>query len=215
MNLFDLFPNENEPSYQALQVSNLNRQYDFLRSLVEASISTNRLYLSQTAIKAFNYHAIVCLHAGAGEYRPCEVSIGDGQNHRPPMWVHVQALMDDFVNRINRQWESADPVALASFALWRLNWIHPFVNGNGRTARLTAYYILCLKLRGMISGTVTLPDLLRRERHKADDPYVKALRAADQSLIAGNLDLSELHALISRLLAEQLASATQPAASNP
>lgn len=211
MVLFDLFPTENDPSYQALQVSNLNRQYDFLRSLVEASISTNRIYLSQTAIKAFNYHAIVCLHAGAGEYRPCDVQIGDGNNHKPPMWVHVQALMDDFVNRVNREWEQADPVVLASFALWRLNWIHPFVNGNGRSARLTAYYILCLKLKGMLPGSVTLPDLLRRERHKPDDPYVKALRSADESAQKGALDLSELHGLISKLLAEQLASSPSPA----
>lgn len=207
MILFDLSPTENDPAYQALQVSNLNRQYDFLRAIVEASLSTNRAYLSQTVIKAFNYHAIVCLHAGAGEYRPCQVKVGE---YQPPDWIHVQALMDDFVNMINRAWENADPVTLASFVLWRLNWIHPFVNGNGRTARITAYYILCLKAGGMLPGTEPLPELLRRDRYKPDDPYVAALKKVDASLEAGNFDLKPLHELVSSLLDEQLASAPAP-----
>jgi hypothetical protein len=205
--LFDLFPTEDDPIYQSLQVSNLDRQYDFLRSIVEASVATQRLYLSQTVVKAFNYHAIVCLHAGAGEFRPCEVKIGDGKHHQPPIWIHVQAQMDDFINSVNRAWENTDAVVLATYALWRLNWIHPFVNGNGRTARLTAYYILCLKSGGMLPGEVTLPDLLRRHRYEDDDPYVLALRAVDQSLATGAPDLSQLHALVSSLLEEQLSSA--------
>jgi len=202
--LFDLTPTENSAPYQALEVSNLNRQYDFLTSIVEASISTGRLYLSQTVIKAFNYHAIVCLHADAGEYRKYQVSVG---NHEPPPWIHVQALMDDMVNTINRSWEQSDPVVLASYALWRLNWIHPFRNGNGRTARLTAYYILCLKFGGLLSGTISLPELLRRHRGEENDPYVAALQAIDESLDKGAFDLTPLTKLLSELLAEQLATA--------
>ncbi len=167
--------------------------------------------MSQTVIKAFNYHAIVCLHADAGQFRPCEVEIGD---HEPPRWFHVQAHMDDFVNQINRAWDSTDPVVLASYALWRVNWIHPFVNGNGRTARLVSYYLLCLKAGGMLAGTVPLPELLRRDRHKPDDPYVAALKAADASVKAGALDLSEIHKLVSELLDEQIASAPSDDAAN-
>lgn len=204
MILFDLHPTENDPIYQALQVSNLNRQYDFLRSMVEVSLATGRLYLSQTVIKAFNYHAIVCLHAGAGEYRPCEVTVGD---YKPPMWIHVQAQMDDFVNEVNWSYEKTDPVVLASYILWKLNRIHPFVNGNGRTARIAAYYTLCLKSGGMLPGEVTLPDLLRRHRQTPDDPYVAALKAVDKSVDEGKLDIEPLHALVASLLTEQLESA--------
>ena len=203
MILYDLVPTENDPAYQALQVSNLDRQYQFLVSVVETSIQTNRLYLSQTVIKAFNYHAIVCLHSDAGQYRPCEVTIG---NHTPPMWIHVQAHMDELVNFVNRVWEQTDGILLASWVLWRLNWIHPFVNGNGRTARITAYYILCLKFGGLLPGKLQLPELLRRDRGKKDDPYVAALRTADESLKKGQLDLSEMHGLMSKLLQEQLGS---------
>ncbi|MEX1365172.1 MAG: Fic family protein [Nannocystaceae bacterium] len=30
--------------------------------------------------------------------------------------------------------------AFDKYTLWRLNWIHPFVEGNGRTARAACYY---------------------------------------------------------------------------
>ncbi|WP_346892929.1 Fic family protein [uncultured Roseibium sp.] len=195
-------------------MSNLKRQYDFLVSIVEASIATNRIYVSQTVLKAFNYHAIVCLHSDAGQFRRCAVNLGNADDaHKPPMWIHVQALMDDFVNQININISNADPVVLASFALWRLNWIHPFVNGNGRTARLTAYYILCMRAGGMIKGSNTLPELLSRKRGEENDPYVRALKEVDASFKNGELDLSPLHQLVSELLNEQLESAN--AASTP
>jgi len=200
--LFDL-----DPTYQALQVSNLDRQYDFLRSIVHASLATNRKYVSQTVVKAFNYHAIVCLHSDAGQFRKCEVSVGP---YTPRPWIHVQALMDDFVNQINVSFESSDPVVLASWALWRLNWIHPFINGNGRTARLACYYILCMRLGGMIPWTISLPELLRLNRNEPDDPYVAALRLVDASYDEGNLDIGPLHSLVSSLLDEQLASTLDP-----
>lgn len=207
MILFDLDPTEYNPSYQALQISNLDRQYDFLRSIVDASLATNRIYVSQAVLKAFNFHAIVCLHSDAGNFRKCEVNLGDAPDaHEPPMWIHVQALMDDFVNQINTNLLHADPVVVASYALWRLNWIHPFINGNGRTARLAAYYILCMRAGGMIKGTVSLPELLRKDRGTENDPYVEALRELDASHKAGALKIEPLHKLISDLLEEQLAT---------
>ncbi len=45
--------------------------------------------------------------------------------------------MDGLVGDINSHWEPEDPVSLATHALWRLNVIHPFVNGNGRTRKGT------------------------------------------------------------------------------
>jgi Fic family protein len=115
--------------------------------------------------------------------------------------------MDDFVNTINRAWDQTDPVVLATYVLWRINNIHPFINGNGRTARAACYFTLCLRLEKLLPGTTTLPELIRRER----DDYCAALQLAHDSFAAGALDLSVLHALISKLLDEQLQSAqSQP-----
>ena len=201
MILFELTGAENHVAYQALEISNADRHYSFLQSIVAASLSVDKRFLSQTVLKAINYHAIACLHTNAGEFRPCEVEVGE---YKPPAWFRVQALMDDFVNTVNRIWETADPVVLAAFVLWRLNHIHPFINGNGRTARAACYFVLCLKAGGLIKGSVILPELQRRDRND----MVAALKIIDASAATGILDLAPLHAIIVRLLQEQLASAS-------
>jgi Fic family protein len=120
----------------------------------------------------------------------------------------VPALMDDFVNQVNRNWGTADPVVLATYVLWRLNYIHPFINGNGRTARAACYFILCIAAGGWLRGDTILPELIRQNHNE----YTAALVAADQSLATGTFDMSILHAFVSRLLNEQLMSA-QPTGS--
>ncbi len=200
MILFELTNSEQHPVYQALEISNGNRHYDFLRSIVRASLDMGKPFLSQHILKALNFHAITCLHINAGEYRPCEVTVGA---HSPPEFYRVQALMDDFVNVANRIWEQTDPVVLATFVLWRLNNIHPFINGNGRTARAACYFVLCVKAGNWLPGTPILPELIN-QNHK---DYVDALQAAHVSFAAGNIDFSRLHGLVSRLLGEQMRSA--------
>jgi Fic/DOC family len=196
--LFELFGTETNPVYQELEISNGNRQYDFLRSIVVAALAANCRFLSQQVICALNYHAIACLHVNAGDYRPWNVNVG---TYQPPEHYRVQALMDDFVNRVNRHWEEADPVVMATFVLWRLNHIHPFINGNGRTARAASYFVLCLKSGGLLAGATILPELIKQNR----DAYVAALKQVDASLPA--LNLAPLHALLQTLLEQQLASA--------
>ena len=197
MILFELTGSEDHPEYQALQISNGERHYGFLKSIVSTSLAMGRPFLSQTVMKAINYHAIACLHTNAGEYRPCDVSVGD---YRPPEPYRINALMEDFVNMVNRRWDSADPVELSAFVLWRLNAIHPFINGNGRTARAASYFALCCKLDGWLEGERILPELLRENRSE----YVTALKAADVSAVSGAVDLSLLHELIARLLTLQV-----------
>lgn len=104
-----------------------------------------------------------------------------------------------FIDEVNRKWESSDPIFLATFVLWRLNYIHPFVNGNGRTARAACYFVLCLKLGRWLKGKPNLPELIRRDRAE----YVAALEHATDSHNRGSTDLSILHSLLERLLSEQ------------
>ncbi|MGE0752317.1 MAG: Fic family protein [Variibacter sp.] len=206
MIVFELTTNEQDPTYQALEISNGNRHYDFLHSIIGTSLALGRPFLSQQIIKALNFHAIACLHIRAGEYRPCDVTAGQ---HNPPAHFRVQALMDDFVNIVNRHWQEADAVALATYVLWRLNNIHPFINGNGRTARASCYYVLCVKAGGLLPGTTILPELIRQNHNE----YVSALQKGHDS---GGQDLADLHALVGRLLDEQLKSAQhQPPAHEP
>jgi Fic family protein len=197
--VFELTGTESHPVYQQLALENLDRQYGFLQSIVEASLNLDRPMVSIEVIKALNYHAISCLHVSAGEFRPCPVYVGD---YTPPMHFQVPALMQMFTNEVNRYWEAMDAVQLATVVLWKLNQIHPFVNGNGRTARVTAYMVLCLRLGGWLPGKKILPERLLENR----DEYVEALQAADK----GNLKI--LHAMLGRLLDEQDADAKAEAA---
>ena len=194
MNLYELERTEQNAAYQALAASNYARQYGFLLSVIQAAIASNKPWLSESLIKALNFHAIVGLHDQAGQYRSHQVYVG---NYTPPERFRVASLMEDCVNFINWHLQSADPATLAAFALWKLNQIHPFVNGNGRTARAVCYFIICIKANGLLPGRTILPELLRIEPTRTE--YVKALQDADSG------DLGPLSALIVQVLESQLA----------
>ncbi|MYC35992.1 MAG: Fic family protein [Chloroflexi bacterium] len=161
--------------------------------MIESAISSGKTWLSESLIKALNFHAIVGLHPQAGMYRPTEVTVG---THIPPDFWRVEALMEDFVNYINRNWHDAVP-SLAAYALWRINNIHPFINGNGRTARAVCYYILCVKTGGLLPGSTIVPEILRNDPMRT--PYYHALRYAD-----GSGDIGPLSRVVVAALARQV-----------
>ena len=201
MILYELFGDEQHPAYRQLAVDNLARQYDFLDSIVNTAIAVDRPMISTALLTALNYHAIACLHVNAGQYRPCEVTVGD---HDPPAHHRVPELMNAFINEVNRYWETTDVLTLASFCLWRLNHIHPFINGNGRTARALCYYVVCVQVGRLLGGAPILPDLMQRDR----DEYIHLLRATDRAQAQGLEDpLEGLRTFISRLLMEQVGDA--------
>jgi Fic family protein len=84
--------------------------------------------------------------------------------------------------------------------MWRLNWIHPFFGGNGRTSRAVSYLALCARLGFRLPGEETIPDQIVANR----DPYYLALRAADNAWEERRLDVSQMEALMAELLARQL-----------
>lgn len=209
MFIHPLVGTENHPVYQQLSAENLERQYTFLQSVITASLALGQPSLSIEIIKALNHHAIACLHPSAGEFRPWPVEVGE---YRPPLHFEVPALMQMFTNHVNRIWDASDPVALAAYVLWKMNHIHPFINGNGRAARAACYLVLCTKLGGWLPGETILPELIRANRPE----YVGALKAADEGLrVAGQPDLTILHAFLARLLAQQLAGPAGPPAPEP
>ena len=177
MDLFELGGGESHAVYQQVKAENDVRHYDFLCSMVRAALAIERPFLSQAIIKAINFHAIAGLHHDAGEYRPVNVKVGC---YKAPHHTRVTPLMNDFVNVVNLKWEATEAVSLAAFALWQINHIHPFVNGNGRTARAVCYFILCVKSNGLLPGETILPERLKAERKR----YIAALKAADKSNLA-------------------------------
>ncbi len=205
MILFEIVGSESHPAYQRLKDGNIRRQYAFLESLVNAALDIERPMISATTIKALNYHAIACLHISAGEYRPCPLKVN---GYDPPEHYLVPELMNSFVNQVNRYWNDCDVYTLAAYCLWRLNYIHPFVNGNGRTARVRCHFVVCLKLGVWLLGRPILPELIVKER----DRYVQLLKMTDVAFAEQRENyLYDLSVFIYELLQKQLLSiAKQP-----
>jgi Fic family protein len=130
----------------------------------------------------------------SGQLRREQVSVGDrvdGEivvHHQPPTWGEVEALVDDLFQWIDavkqhptrRQLTKGaedlwlHPVLAAGIAQHRMVWIHPFVDGNGRSARMLT--TMLLYLRGYdFKGLFDLSTYYEQNR----DAYYEALRTAD------------------------------------
>jgi Fic family protein len=185
-----------------LAAENLGRQYSFLRSVTLASLDEDAPVLSLDIIRALHFHALACLHPGAGQYRTETVDV-DAGFFAPPAHPQIAALMEMFAIQVNRLWDRLDAVALAAFVLWRLNNIHPFTEGNGRAARAACWFVLCVKSGGWLPGAPMLPELIRANR----EDYLRCLREVDESAWAGALDIGPLQQFLAGLLDRQLRSA--------
>lgn len=164
------------------------------------------LYPNEYVLRELHRTGTLLLLEFPGDYRSCEVIVRrrDGAVFEPPLSADVPALMRDFESELRKRWESDDPVSIAAFALWRINWVHPFKNGNGRTARAFAYACVCLKFGAMLPGTMTMIDLVTKSR----EAFEAALNHADQTLAqSGAADLGPLSSYLDGLLREQLLSA--------
>jgi len=118
--------------------------------------------------------------SNAGFYRRAQVYI-TGSRHRPPNWKEVPERMRAVLKELNSTARGAGAVESASKLHHLVVWIHPFVDGNGRLARLLT------NLRLMRAGFP--PIVLQRRIRKS---YYDALEKADDG------DLTQFAALVAR-----------------
>ena len=98
--------------------------------------------LRPSSILTLHRSALEGLSPYAGNFRPSSVEI-QGSGHKPVDAHRVPELIEDMCDYVNTNWSEKNAVHLASFIMWRLNWIHPFSDGNGRTSRMVSYVVLC------------------------------------------------------------------------
>ncbi len=117
----------------------------------------------------------------AGHYRQVPVVVGipaTGEiRFRPPDWDEVPGLMADLVGWLNSpQANALMPVLQAGIAHYECVRTHPFVDGNGRTARALATLVVYKR------GFDTKRFFALEEYYSVDRPsYYEALMTADQS----------------------------------
>ncbi|SCB35717.1 Fic family protein [Rhizobium lusitanum] len=183
--------------YNALLEKNLIRQYDLLTNFIEIGIEQGPQAIDKYMLWALNHTAVAGISQFGGRFREEPIYVG---NHIPPHFEDVPDLMDRFISFIHENWDNLTPPQLAGYGLWRLNWIHPFVEGNGRTARAVCYYLLCARSGSLLPGRKIVPERIRENR----DPYITALRETDRIWANGNLELSYMEAYMAGLLLDQL-----------
>lgn len=103
----------------------------------------------------------------AGKYRSGQVRVA-GATFMPPSAEKIPSMISELLQTLSQNPDELRPIELAAFFHHRLVNIHPFLDGNGRTARLLMNVVL---LKTGYPFTVFL---------KVDRPkYLRALNEAD------------------------------------
>jgi len=190
----------------AAEARNGLRQYDLAVQIILQAVERGSFRLRPSLMLALHREALAGISLFAGNYRPAGVQI-DGSKHQPVGAHLVAALVEDLCDYVNDNWDLKSGIHLAAYVMWRLNWIHPFADGNGRTSRMVSYLVLCIKTGAVLPGVPTIPDQIVDNRQ----PYFDALDAADAAWRDGKLDVGAMEELIESMLAIQLTRAYEQA----
>lgn len=199
-----IIESQDKALYNSLQEKNLARQYDLLVNFIQLGTKLGPHSPDKYTLYALNHSAVCGISQMAGRYREEPIYIGNS-GHKPPHCQDIPDLVDRFFSFLYENWDTADAYTLAAYGLWRLNWIHPFIEGNGRTSRAICYYILCTKLGRLLPGDTIVPELIRANRA----PYYEALRAADTAWDNGDLNLSNMSQYLADLVKKQISEPTE------
>lgn len=107
----------------------------------------------------------------AGEFRKTDKNIGIDWLQ---ISVSLKILFDDLIYQINHKTYTIDEIAVRFHH--RLVYIHAFVNGNGRHARVATDFLLTILGQNIFSWGRNNLVFQNETRNK----YIKALRAADK-----------------------------------
>lgn len=146
-----------------LEAHNHAKALDYVKSLVDTPSSE----ITESDILEIHHLILQSIDDNnAGRYRCVPVRIS-GSLVVLPNHVKVPRLMNEFIEVIKEKAVNLHPVELATFAHYELVTIHPFADGNGRTARLLMNLLL------MQNG---YPPAIISKRQR--ESYIKSLEQA-------------------------------------
>jgi len=136
---------------EVINYRNVMRYIDELGQREEEKNGRGKIRIEYTEEQIKRIHALTCAkiipQEKCGRYRQTQVVLRNSQTgevaFRPPHFTEVPALVSDFLFWLNHP-SSLDihPVIRAAITHYALVAIHPFVEGNGRTARAFATLVL-------------------------------------------------------------------------
>jgi Fic family protein len=187
------------------EAANGLRQFDIGRSQAQEAIERQadgkyQFKLRPSLILSLHRAALADISGYAGNYRPSSVEISESR-HTPPAAHLVPELVEEMCDYVNDSWQAATALHLSAYVMWRLNWIHPFADGNGRTSRIASYVVLMIKTGFILPGSPTIPDQIVHDRRG----YFNALDEADSAWKESRIDVSAMEDLVGAILARQLA----------
>jgi Fic family protein len=147
-----------------VEVKNLGLAFDFFYELAQQDNPISENYLKQI-------HQLVVgndPYLNAGAYRNIGVVI-TGSEHTPPEPFEVPFKMQGLLQWLNDHFQQENPIVLAAIVHHEMAKIHPFADGNGRTARLLLNLIL-------LKRGYPICSIKRTERSR----YYEAMAEADQ-----------------------------------
>lgn len=191
---------ENADERAALEAENALLQFDEVLDLIDLAVRDGRPFrLRPSTILGLHRTAMKGVHSQAGTFRNAPVEIG-GSKHNPPHESLVPSKVEDLCEWVTRHWEEKSAIDLCAYVMWRLNWIHPFADGNGRTTRAVAYLVLCIRSGARLPGFPTIPEQISSNKK----PYYNALEALDEAADDEETDISPMISLLEYYLERQL-----------
>ncbi|UZO81163.1 Fic family protein [Aquimarina sp. ERC-38] len=152
-----------KPLKDSLEVKNLGIAFDFLYKIVKDDVEITEHHLKQI-------HSLIIGNEESlnpGNYREIGVIIS-GSEHRPPEPFEVPIKMRELFDWIHEN-AAENPLIVGAIAHHEMVKIHPFKDGNGRTARLLLNLIL-------LKNGFPICNIRRDER----PDYYNALSLADE-----------------------------------
>lgn len=150
-----------------LEAKNHYEALDFVYDLIERNKPQT---FSEITIR--NIHQIVTQDTErewAGKYRTGNVII-TGADHTPPEAIEIPHLIHNLIDFVKNNRQKLHPIELAALVHHKLVNIHPFFDGNGRTARLVMNILLMQK-------SYPLTIILKNDRKR----YYDTLALADKN----------------------------------
>jgi len=168
-----------KPLKDHIEARNDAEAFDLMIELVKS-----KKKISQEIIQQIHEFVMKGILTNPGHYRTENVRI-TGAKIRPPSYLKIVKLMDEYIQNIDKL--KLGTIKKAVFIHHEFVRIHPFIDGNGRVARLLTNFFL------MNKGYP--PIIIQKEDRKK---YYRALNKADHE------DLSDFATFIARSVNESI-----------